>query len=457
MDYVQITDEQRRAMLATIGVKDPAELYASLPENDRLQRTLRLPPALSELEIQQALHDGAALNRPASAVAGFLGAGAYDHFIPEVVNALAGQSALVTAYTPYQAEASQGALQAFFEFQTQICRLTGLDVANASLYEGATATVEAALMAIGASGKRRVLVASTLHPHHRAVLSTYLEGLPVRIELLPASNGVVSVEALRQAMDGENDDACVIVQSPNIFGLIEDWTALFAVAHEQPGTLAVAVFNPIACGLLRSPGTCGADIAAGEGQPLGTPMQYGGPYLGLFAARRALMRKMPGRLIGQTTDAQGRRSFCLTLQTREQHIRQEKATSNVCTNQGLLALRATVYLSALGPQGLRETALQCHQKAHRAAALIADLEGYKLAHDGPFFHEFAVDCPVPARAIIDAGRDCDVLPGLDCKQLNIGGANQLLVAVTEKRTAAQIDALVNLMRTAAQQRTEEMS
>ncbi len=457
MDYVPITESQRRKMLDTIGVSQTEELYTSLSPEHRLDRPLDLPPALSELQLMRTLRAMADENRPAASpdTAGFLGGGAYDHFIPAVVDALAGQSAFVTAYTPYQAEASQGALQAFFEFQTQICRLTGLDVANASLYDGATATAEAVMMALNVTGRRRVLVASTLHPHTRQVLRTYLADLPAHVVEIPATNGVVSVETLREAMAAGNggatsaDVACVVVQSPNVYGCIEDWSALFAAAHEVAGTLAVAVINPIACALLKTPGACGADIAVGEGQPLGIPLQYGGPYLGLLAARRKLMRKMPGRLIGQTTDAQGRRSFCLTLQTREQHIRGAKATSNVCTNQGLLALRATIYLSAMGPEGLRQVAEQCTHKAHHAAARLDAVEGYSLAFEGPFFHEFVVNCPVPARAVIDAGRTQRIMPGLDCGALGIGDANQLLVAVTENRTAAEIDGLAALFQQAS--------
>ena len=456
VNYVQITDEHRRQMLDRIGVESVDQLYATLGPQFRLEKPLDLPPAQSEPQLQNSLHRLGAANRPAGApdLACFLGAGAYDHFIPEAVNSLTAKGEFVTAYTPYQAEASQGALQAFFEFQTQIARLTALDVANASLYEGATAVAEAVLMAVNVTGRRRVLVGETLHPHYRQVLQTYLNDLPVELVVLAQTAGRIDAQTVREALDG--DTAALVVQSPNVYGQIEDWSALFAAAHEQDQTLAVAVPNPIACALLKRPGDCGADIAAGEGQPLGIPMQYGGPYLGLFAARRHLMRKMPGRLVGQTVDGDGRRGFCLTLQTREQHIRGAKATSNVCTNQGLLALRATVYLSAMGKQGLREAARQCYHKAHYAAAQIAALDGYRLAHDGPFFHEFVVDCPVPAQAIVDAGRQRaiapgvspGIYPGIDCAQLGIGGENQLLIAVTEKRTAGQIDQLCALLREA---------
>ena len=459
MDYVQITDIDRRKMLKTIGAQSVDDLYKNLPPSYRLQQPMELTgladQGLSELELQRQLAKRAAENRPAVGydTSCFLGGGAYDHFIPATVDALAGQGAFVTAYTPYQAEASQGSLQAFFEFQTQICRLTGLDVANASLYEGATAVAEAILLALNTTGRRRVLVSCGLHPDYRAVIRTYLDDLSAEVVEIPANpvEGSIAMAELEQAIEeGRNDTAAVVIQSPNVQGVIEDWSTLFSAARRcQEGLLTVAVFNPIACGLLKRPGDCGADIAVGEGQPLGTPLQFGGPYLGLFAAKQSLIRKMPGRLVGQTTDQQGRRAFCLTLQTREQHIRGAKATSNICTNQGLLALRATIYMSAMGPQGLRDVASQCYHKAHHTANRINQLKGYRLAYNGPFFHEFVVDCPVAARQIIDAGRQCGILPGLDCQQLGIGREDQLLVAVTEKRTVVEIDALIQLLQEVA--------
>jgi glycine dehydrogenase subunit 1 len=337
--------------------------------------------------------------------------------------------------------------------QTQIARLTGLQTANASLYEGASSVAEAVFMAANVTGKRRVLYASTLHPHDRAVLETSSSDLPLELIELEADEktGRIAPETVEQQLDG--DTAAVVIQSPNVFGLIEDWEALFAPVKRQEGkkpTQAVAVFNPIATALLKRPGTCGADIAAGEGQPLGIPLQYGGPWLGLFAAKKSLMRKMPGRLIGQTTDADGRRSYCLTLQTREQHIRGAKATSNICTNQGLLALRATAYMTTLGPRGLRTVAEQCYHKAHYAADRIAGLNGYELAYpETPYFHEFVVNCPVEARRIIEASRDRHVLPGVALSRLGIGTDRQLLVTVTEKRTKNEIDELVRLLEEVA--------
>jgi glycine dehydrogenase subunit 1 len=432
-------------MLQAIGVDDVDQLFGALADEHRLGRPLELPKPLSEMQLQDELGRRSAANLAVDCAPCFLGAGAYDHYIPTVVDDAAGRGEFVTAYTPYQAEASQGALQAFFEFQTQICRLTGLDVANASLYEAASAAAEAVHVALNISGKRRVLVAPTLHPHYLQVLRSDLADLPCELIELPASEGRVTADAVAKAID--DDTACVLVQSPNVFGLIEDWPALFDAAHAKPKTHAIALFNPIACELLQTPGECGADMAVGEGQPLGIPLQYGGPYVGLFAAKKTIMRKMPGRLVGRTVDAGGRPSYCLTLQTREQHIRGARATSNICTNQGLLALRATAYLSTMGPAGLAEVARQCYHKAHYAAGQIASLDGYALAHgQAEFFHEFLVDCPVPARQIIEQGYKRWMMPGLAADQLGIGDENQLLIAVTEKRPRQQIDQLIDLLK-----------
>ena len=453
MNYVQITNEQRKQMLQTIGVDRVEDLYANLPQEYQLKSLLSLTgldKGLCELELTGRLDRLAAMNQPTGSLSGgsFLGGGSYDHFVPAVVDSLAQQSAFVTAYTPYQAEASQGSLQTFFEFQTQICQLTGMDVANASLYEGATAVAEAVMMALNVTGKRRVLMASSIHPNYRQVVRTYLADLPsAQLVEIPVckKTGAIETHTL-EALMNKADTACVVIQSPNVYGIIENWSDLFSIAHQENKTLAVATMNPIACGLLKRPGTCKADIVVGEGQPLGIPMQYGGPYLGLFAVRKTLMRKMPGRLVGQTTDQNGRPGYCLTLQTREQHIRGAKATSNICTNQGLLAIRAAIYLSAMGPQGLRDVASQCYHKAHYAAKQIALLDGFNLAYEGDFFNEFVINCPISAKRLIDAGRDWEIGPGLACDQLGIGTKNQLLIAVTEKRTRDQIDQLVRLLQ-----------
>ncbi len=446
MDYTQITADEKAAMLDAIGVESVDDLFAVVPDEIRFDGDLDLPPAKSELELQRDLATMAAQNRGAHDMTCFMGCGAYDHFIPALVDQLIVRGEFLTAYTPYQAEASQGSLQAFFEFQTQVARIAGLDVANASLYEGATAVAEAVLMALNTSGKRRVLVAETLHPEYLAVLDTYLSDLPAEMVRLASTDGRVSAATVEAALN--DDTAAVVVQSPNVWGLVEDWDGCFAAAHTKDKTCAVAVFNPIASMLLKSPGACGADIAAGEGQPLGVPMSLGGPYLGLFAARQSFLRKMPGRLIGRTVDTEGRPTFCLTLQTREQHIRGAKATSNVCTNQGLLALRATMFMSTLGRQGLREMAEQCYHKAHYLADRIASLDGYTLKFDGPFFHEFTITGPVDVTTMVNACKAQGVLPGVaphGRRMRRIGGPNDLIIAVTEKRTRAEMDLLVDTL------------
>ncbi len=447
MDYTQITPQQQSAMLNAIGVEDIDDLFSALPEQIRFGELLDLPPARSELELQRELADMAAHNHGPHDMVCFMGGGAYDHFYPVLIDQLISRGEFLTAYTPYQAEASQGSLQAFFEFQTQIARLTALDIANASMYEGATAVAEAVLMAVNSSGKRRVLAASTLNPDYLAVLRTYLDELPVELIELPAVEGRVTADTVRRQMD--DDTAAVVVQSPNIWGLIEDWNGCFGAAHEKDKTAAIAVFNPMACALLKKPGECGADIAAGEGQPLGVPLSFGGPYIGLFAATKDFVRRMPGRLIGRTIDADGRPAYCLTLQTREQHIRGAKATSNICTNQGLLALRATMYMTTLGKEGLRETAQQCYHKAHYLAGRIAELDGYGMKFDGPFFNEFCVTCPKEVTEIIEAAKRRRILAGIaphGRRMGRIGEPNDLLIAVTEKRTKHEMDALVDVLQ-----------
>ena len=447
MDYTQITNPEQTAMLAAIGAQSVDDLFGAIPQRFRFVEELDLPPARSELELQRELASMAAHNHGPHDMVCFMGGGAYEHFCPALVDQLILRGEFLTAYTPYQAEASQGSLQAFFEFQTQVARLCGLDIANASLYEGATAVAEAVLMALNTTGRRRVLVASTLHPEYRAVLETYLAELPATLVELRAEGGRIAPGTVRDNLD--QDTAAVVVQSPNFWGLVEDWDGCFDATHAIEDTCAIAVFNPIACAMLRSPGECGADIAAGEGQPLGVPLSLGGPYLGLFAARKRFQRRMPGRLIGRTTDADGRPAYCLTLQTREQHIRGARATSNICTNQGLLALRATMFMTTLGTESLREMAEQCYHKAHYLADRIASLPGYDLKFEGPFFNEFCVRCPRPVTEVIEAAKRRRILAGVaphGRRLRQIGEANDLLIAVTEKRTRAEMDALVDVLK-----------
>ncbi len=452
MDYTSITPDQRAHMLRTIGVPDVAALFAAIPPIFRFSGPLNLPPGASELELQRRIGALSRQNKGADTMACFMGAGAYDHFVPAFIDQMISRGEFLTAYTPYQAEASQGMLQAFFEFQTQVARLTGLDISNASLYEGASAAAEAVGLAMNATGKRRVLVAGNIHPDTLWVVRTHLGDLPAELVLIqPGKNGLIDPADIAKAAN--DDTACVVIQSPNVFGLIEDWDACFkalqskAAAGARP--LNIAIFNPIACALLRNPGACGADIACGEGQPLGIPLQFGGPYLGLFAARKEFIRRMPGRLVGQTVDSSGRRAFALILQTREQHIRGAKATSNICTNQGLLALRGTMYMTAMGPNGVRSVAEQCWHKAHYLAAEIAKIKGYARKHQAEFFHEFVVTCPRSAKDIITAARKQHILPGVDLstdRVSRIGATNELLITVTEKRTKEEMDALLNVLR-----------
>jgi glycine dehydrogenase subunit 1 len=399
-----------------------------------------LPPALSELELMQHMSELADKNRPAGQMACFLGGGSYDHFIPSVVDYVASRGEFYTSYTPYQPEASQGNLQAFFEYQTLICQLTGMDVSNASLYDGGSAAAEAVLMAMHATRReRKVVTAASVHPEYRQIVGTYLVDLGAELVTIGAPGGTVSADKIAAAVDDET--ACVLVQQPNFFGCVEEMEALAKATHER-GALLVVAFDPISLGLLKRPGDYGADIAIAEGQSLGTPMQFGGPYLGIMACSEQFVRRMPGRIAGQTVDRRGKRCWVLTLQTREQHIRREKATSNICTNQGLFALRATVYLASMGPQGMREAANACLQKSRYAQQRLVEAGRLKLAFDHPTFKEFAVrdtakDVPGLVAGALEAGYFAGVPLGRWYPEL----ADCLLVCVTEKRTRAEIDGL----------------
>jgi glycine dehydrogenase subunit 1 len=439
LSYVLNTPADQRAMLERIGVSAIDDLFQSIPPELRLKRPLAVPPALTEMELAQHLAQLAARNQAADEAVCFLGGGSYDHFIPAVVDAVAGRSEYYTAYTPYQAEASQGSLQAFFEFQTLICQLTGLDVANASLYEGGSAVAEAGIMAMNVNPKRRkVLVAESAHPEHRLVLSTYLRDVDVRVETLPTPHGFLDPDDLKRAVD--EDTICVVAQHPNFFGCLEEPQALADIAHAK-GALFVVSFYPISLGLLKRPGQYGADIAVAEGQSLGTPMSYGGPVLGLMACREQFVRKMPGRLVGQTTDRNGKRCWVLTLQTREQHIRREKATSNICTNQGLLALRATVHLAALGPQGLKETAELCLRKAHYAAEQLTKKAGLRLRFNRPFFNELTLKASEEVSGLLRRSLGMGYHAGLGLGTWYPWLKECFSVAVTEKRSRAEIEGL----------------
>ena len=444
MKYTQLTDNQVETMLQTIGVGSIDELFSVVPQAQRLGRPLDIPVGVSEMEVLRDVGSLAGRNASCNELVCFMGAGAYDHFVPTVVDELAMKGEFLTAYTPYQAEASQGALQAFYEFQTMVCQLTGMDVANASLYEQASAVAEAVLMAGGGGRKDRVLVSQAVHPDTRQVLDTYTADLPLKPEVVPAADGVTDLMALANTVDGRT--AAVVVQSPNFFGCLERLDTIARIAHEA-GALLIASVDPLSCGLVKSPGEMGADIVVAEGQPLGIPLSYGGPFLGLLAARQKFTRKMPGRIVGRGLDAEGCTAYCLALQTREQHIRREHATSNVCTNQGLMALRAAVYLAAMGKQGIANVASQCLDKAHYAAKRIAELDGYSLKFAAPFFKEFTVQTTRGVPRVLNHCREKGVLAGvgLGCWYENLGDC--FTVAVTEKRTKEQIDQLVEALET----------
>jgi glycine dehydrogenase subunit 1 len=447
MPYLPNTEADRRAMLEAIGARSIDELFAMVPEELRLDRALGLPAAMGEMELTACMKDLAGRNVAAAETACFLGGGSYDHFIPAVVDFVAARSEFYTSYTPYQPEASQGNLQALFEYQTLVARLTGMDVSNSSLYDGAGATAEAVLMALGATGRPRVVIPESVHPEYRQVLATYLANLDAEIVTLDAcKTGAATAESIERAVDERT--ACVVVQQPNFFGCLEEVEAAAEIAH-RAGALMVAVVDPISLGLLKRPGDYGADIVAAEGQSLGNPMAFGGPYLGILACRERFVRRMPGRLVGQTLDRQGRRCWVLTLQTREQHIRREKATSNICTNQALLALRAAVYLAAMGPAGLRDVAELCLQKARYARERLAAAGKLASAFDRPVFKEFVVRLPGGGRedveALVARALERDILAGVPLSRWYPELSDCLLVAVTEKRTKAEIDRLAECL------------
>ncbi len=429
-------------MLAVVGCERVEDLFRDIPAGSRLDRPLALPGPLSEMDLLADLQRLAGANHGVDRLTCFLGGGMYDHFIPTVVNELASQSEFVTAYTPYQAEASQGSLQAFYEYQTLVCQLTGLDVSNASLYEGATAAAEAVLMARAATGRTQVVVSAAVHPHTRETLATYLAALPMEIVTVAAPAGVTEPDALRACVGSQT--AAVLLQTPNVFGSTERLDLLSAIGHEC-GVLVIASVDPVSCGLLKTPGSLGADIAVGDTQSLGIPLSLGGPSAGFMACRREQMRRMPGRLVGATTDRSGRRAFCLTLQTREQHIRRERATSNICTNQGLCALRVAIHLSALGKNGLARVARLCLDKAHYAAERIAGLAGFELRFEAPFFKEFVVRTTKDVAAVLKHARSRGILAGVPMGSWYPELSDCLLVAVTEKRTRTEIDELVTAL------------
>ncbi|MFN2197271.1 MAG: aminomethyl-transferring glycine dehydrogenase subunit GcvPA [Anaerolineales bacterium] len=441
--FIPHTDADRDAMLSKIGAANIKELFKDVPEAYRFP-DLDLEPAATEMEIVQEMEEISAANFTVRDLICFLGAGAYHHYSPAVVDAILRRGEFYTAYTPYQPEISQGTLQAIFEYQSLVTALTGMEVSNASHYDGATAVAEAINMAYAQfRGKRTTMVMSpALHPHYRQTAHTYVQGTPVRVIGDDESALNSGPESLYDHID--ENTALVVVQYPDFLGRVYDYSALAEVTHQAGALLAVAV-NPIALGLLKPPGEFDADIVTGEGQPLGIPLSYGGPYLGIFATKEKYVRKMAGRLVGETIDDRGQRAYVLTLTAREQHIRRDKATSNICTNQGLIALASAVYMSALGKHGLRQVASLCYHKAHYAAKRISQIPGFKLWSADPYFNEFVVECPIPAAEVNAALLEYGILGGYDLSQDYPQLARHLLVAVTEMNTQEDIELLVNAL------------
>lgn len=440
--YIPNTDKDERTMLDVIGVETLDGLFKDIPETLHLNRALDIGKPMSELEVARAIKELARMNKSAETHINFLGVGAYDHYIPSVVTHMAGRSEFYTAYTPYQPEISQGTLQVIFEYQTMIADLTGMDVSNASLYDGASAVAEAAMVACAASKKNKILVSETVHPQTREVLATYAHFKGIDVETIPEKNGVTDFGKLSEILDEET--AGVILQNPNFFGNLEELKDVKSRFVNKKTNFILSV-DAISLGLFKKPSEYGVDIVIGEGQAFGNTLNFGGPYLGFMATTKKNMRKIPGRVVGQTVDVEGKRAFVLTLQAREQHIRREKATSNICSNQALNALIAAVYLITMGKEGLREVASQSAQKAHYAYEEICKLDRFSPAFDKPFFKEFAVKTDIDPSTVRKALLDAGIMGGYDLGNSYPAYKNILLFAVTEKRTKAEIDKLVEAL------------
>lgn len=437
MDYTPHTEDDVASMLASIGVDAIGDLFGPIPDRLKLARPLDLPPPLAESEVLDLLGSLARRNRSVDDLRCFAGGGAYDHYVPAPVRHLAYRAEFATSYTPYQPELSQGVLGALFEYQTMICELTGMEVANASLYDGASALVEAVNLAAAATGRRRVVVSEAIHPNYRSVLETFGAGPGYEFSTAPAPGGATEWEDPSGA-------AALVVAQPNFFGVVEDIAAAARAAHEA-GALLIVHLDPLSSGILEAPGALGADVVTGEGQCLGGDLNYGGPYLGIFAAKMEHVRRVPGRIVGATVDTRGNSGFVLTLQAREQHIRREKANSNVCTNQTLMAIAAAVYLAWLGPQGLRELGETSLARAHHAAELLSSVPGCSLAFDRPFFKEFALRIPGDGVRVSSALAERGYLVGPALETAFPRLSDCLLVAVTERRTPEEIEGLAKAL------------
>ena len=440
--YIPNTLEDEKVMLKSVGAGSVQELFKDIPEDLKLNRDLNINSSMSELEVQKHVKSLCNKNKSAEELVCFLGAGVYDHYIPSIIKHIVSRSEFYTSYTPYQPEISQGTLQAIFEYQTLICNLTGLDVANASMYDGATSCAEAAFMAAEHTKRKSIIVSKTVHPEIRKVIHTYTKFKGLELIEVDEKDGVTDVVKLKELVD--SSVAGVIVQNPNFFGIIEDMGSVEKITHDNKAILIMSV-DPISLAILKTPGEIGADIVVGEGQSLGNAMNFGGPYLGFMATTKKLMRKMPGRIVGQTIDVDGKRAFVLTLQAREQHIRREKATSNICSNQSLNALTAAIYLTTMGKQGLKEVAYQSTQKAHYAFNEIIKLEKYKPVFNKPFFKEFVIQGHEKASIINDKLLESNIIGGYDIEKNYPDHKNALLFCVTEKRTKPEICELITAM------------
>jgi len=444
MPYIFNTPQDQREMLDAVGAESIDELFEQIPAEQQMQRPLNLPVAMGELELTQHMAALSAKNLHAGNSTCFLGGGSYDHFVPAVIDAIASRGEFYTSYTPYQAEVSQGNLQAMFEYQTLICQLTGMDVSNASLYDGGSAVAEVVLLCMSATRRGdKVVTSESVHPEYRQILETYFTSIGAKLVTVPAKDGTTDMAQAEAAVDDKT--ACVLLQSPNFFGSLEDVPAAVDVAHNA-GALMALSFDPISLGLLRRPGEMGVDVAVAEGQALGTPMQYGGPYLGIMTCREKFVRRLPGRIAGQTVDRRGKRCWVLTLQAREQHIRREKATSNICTNQGLFALRAAIFLALMGPEGMRSTAELCVQKARYALDQITANERFSAAFPQRTFKEFVIrDHRNEVDSLLAHARSEGLLAGIPLGKWMPELADCFLVSVTEKRTKEEIDQLANCL------------
>ncbi|MBE3553410.1 MAG: aminomethyl-transferring glycine dehydrogenase subunit GcvPA [Thermicanus sp.] len=440
--YLPQTEEDRKEMLSFLGAESVEELFQDIPEAVRLKRTLKVGEGLSEGELMRHMRNLAGKNTDLTQLVSFLGAGVYEHYIPSVVSHLLSRSEFYTAYTPYQPEISQGELQAMFEFQTMVCEITGMEVANSSMYDGATALAEAAMMAAGEKKRKKVLISRAVHPEAREVLATYAHGQGIEIEEVAFEGGLTSLEDLKRKMD--ETVAAFIVQYPNFFGAVEDLPSLGEAVHRQKGVFIVSA-NPVSLGLLTPPGKMGADVVVGDMQPLGIPPQFGGPHCGYFAVTSTYMRKIPGRIVGETKDEEGRRGFVLTLQAREQHIRREKATSNICSNQALNAVAAAITMAALGRKGYVELARLNFQNAHYAERHISALPGYANPFKAPFFNEFVIKTPRPVPEIQERLLSHGILAGYDLGKKYPELEHHLLITVTDLRTKEEIDRFVRLL------------